>query len=52
MVHLLGGTIALVGALVIGPRIGKFPQFHGEQCVEIKGHSVPVRSLKKLLSNF
>uniref|UniRef100_A0A914CAS3 Ammonium transporter n=1 Tax=Acrobeloides nanus TaxID=290746 RepID=A0A914CAS3_9BILA len=52
MVHLLGGTIALVGALVIGPRIGKFPQFHGEQCVEIKGHSVPLSVLGGLILMF
>lgn len=46
MVHLLGGTIAFVGALVIGPRVGKFPRFEEEKCVDIKGHSVPVNVKK------
>lgn len=56
MVHVCGGTISLIAAALIGPRIGRFPErgvkmrmLNGggplvktPKSVEIKGHSVPV----------
>ena len=56
MVHVLGGTISLIAAAMIGPRIGRFPAREcGRKSVtangvikkpakiaDIKGHSVPV----------
>ncbi len=41
--HLTGGTCALIGCIVIGPRKGTFDE-NGEP-VEIPGHSVPLASL-------
>ena len=38
VVHMVGGMLALVGAVVVGPRIGRFDA--GKQ--GIKGHTVPV----------
>ncbi|CAJ0940078.1 unnamed protein product, partial [Mesorhabditis belari] len=43
VVHLCGGTISLVAAFFIEPRIGRFPI--GSPPVEIKGHSVPFAAL-------
>ena len=40
MVHVVGGAVALVGAGLVGPRIGRF--VHGVPVV-ISGHTVPVK---------
>uniref|UniRef100_A0A183CPC2 Ammonium transporter n=1 Tax=Globodera pallida TaxID=36090 RepID=A0A183CPC2_GLOPA len=58
MVHVCGGTISLIAAILIGPRIGRFPERtvivpvgsprrkqKEPKSVEIKGHSVPFASL-------
>ena len=46
VVHMVGGMLALIGAIIVGPRIGRFD----EDKQGIKGHTVPVgnnqRSLK------
>ncbi|MEI7767412.1 MAG: ammonium transporter [Phycisphaerae bacterium] len=39
VVHLMGGTIGLIGAIIIGPRIGKFVN---GKAVPIPGHDLPM----------
>ena len=39
-VHMVGGIAALVGAPLVGPRLGRFDE-HGRP-VKIFGHTVPV----------
>ncbi|CBY33702.1 unnamed protein product [Oikopleura dioica] len=46
LVHCCGGIAALVGAVFIGPRVGKFETVGGvKRSNNIPGHSVPVASL-------
>ncbi|MBN2003972.1 MAG: hypothetical protein JXA21_11510 [Anaerolineae bacterium] len=44
VVHLVGGTLALMGAIVIGPRIGKFVGKSGTSR-SFFGHSIPLSVL-------
>ncbi|CAG0890717.1 unnamed protein product [Darwinula stevensoni] len=44
VVHMLGGTCALVGAALMGPRISRFHGKTGEPH-DIRGHSVPLAAL-------
>ncbi|BFZ15991.1 hypothetical protein BsWGS_19030 [Bradybaena similaris] len=47
-VHLVGGTAALVGAIILGPRIGRFHPETGADMM-LKGHSVPFAALGAFL---
>ncbi|CAG5135012.1 unnamed protein product [Candidula unifasciata] len=47
-VHLVGGTAALVGAFILGPRIDRFHPETGAD-MNLKGHSVPFAALGALL---
>ncbi len=47
LVHLVGGTAALVGAIFIGPRLGKYSKEGKPQA--IPGHSMPMAILGVLL---
>ncbi|XP_023348852.1 putative ammonium transporter 1 [Eurytemora carolleeae] len=51
MVHLSGGTVALVGAIMLGPRIGRFrPNLKVDK--PISGHSIPLVALGALILIF
>jgi Amt family ammonium transporter len=43
VVHVVGGACALVGALLVGARIGRFDE--SGRPIVIQGHTVPVRPL-------
>lgn len=47
LVHLVGGVAALVGAIVIGPRLGKFSK--DGKPLAIPGHSMPMAILGVML---
>jgi Amt family ammonium transporter len=46
VVHSVGGWAALMGALIIGPRIGKYIKVNGKTTVKaIQGHNLPLAAL-------
>jgi Amt family ammonium transporter len=47
VIHLLGGTVALVCALMLGPRVGKFDS--GGRPRPIMGHNIPMAILGNLI---
>mmetsp|Transcript_775 Transcript_775/g.2331 ORF Transcript_775/g.2331 Transcript_775/m.2331 type:complete len:515 (+) Transcript_775:243-1787(+) len=61
VVHMVGGAAAGIGAWTLGPRIGRFPDEHDDQCIEramleslarhspIRGHSRPLVCLGTFL---
>jgi len=51
IVHMTGGVAALVGAKILGPRIGKFDPVSG-RARAIPGHSMPLVALGTLLLFF
>lgn len=46
VVHVLGGIAALIGAIMLGPRLGRFHR-SSNTVATIRGHSVPVSKKKK-----
>lgn len=50
VVHMIGGTIALVGAVVIGPRIGRFNRDGSANAMP--GHSIPLGVLGTIILFF
>jgi ammonium transporter, Amt family len=50
VVHMIGGTIALVGAIVLGPRIGRFNKDGSANA--IPGHSIPLGVLGTIILFF
>ncbi len=50
VVHMIGGTIALVGAIVIGPRIGRFNK--DGTANTIPGHNIPMGVLGTIILFF
>jgi Amt family ammonium transporter len=48
-VHLIGGTCALLGAFIIGPRKGRFDLNKEGRVVPLKGHSVSLQMLGTFL---
>jgi Amt family ammonium transporter len=50
VVHMIGGTVALAGALVIGPRIGKFNKDGSANT--IPGHNIPMGILGTIILFF
>ncbi|MEW5802291.1 MAG: ammonium transporter [bacterium] len=47
VVHTVGGTAALVGTIIVGPRIGKYNADGSANAIE--GHSMPLASLGTLI---
>jgi Amt family ammonium transporter len=50
VVHMIGGTLALVGAIVIGPRIGRFNKDGSANAMP--GHSIPLGVLGTIILFF
>ncbi|HSN73797.1 MAG TPA: ammonium transporter [Anaerolineae bacterium] len=50
VVHMIGGTIALVGAIVIGPRIGRFNKDGSANAMP--GHNIPMGILGTIILFF
>ena len=50
VVHMIGGTVALAGAIVIGPRIGKFNKDGSANA--IPGHNIPMGVLGTIILFF
>ena len=47
-IHMVGGIAALIGAIVLGPRIGKYVRDSGGKVVKVNaipGHSIPLGAL-------
>lgn len=44
LVHSIGGWAALIGAIALGPRIGKYGR-HGKGTIPIMGHSMPLATI-------
>ena len=45
VVHMVGGMLALTGAIAVGPRIGRFD----DSDKTLRGHTVPVRNFLTFL---
>ncbi len=50
VVHLTGGVAALVGAKMLGPRVGKFDRFGNPQ--PLPGHNIPMALLGTFILSF
>jgi ammonia channel protein AmtB len=48
VVHLVGGSCAIVAAILLKPRYGRWKKLENESDIHFEAHSTPVRKIKML----